>query len=106
MAPYKSEVLHHAYRGRLRPRSHYALGWLPAWTRLAAVAPGLANLILRNGATASLVRRLGGIDSRRPLPPLARHPPPPARLRRPGAARAPLPARPPPAPRAPPGWGG
>jgi FAD/FMN-containing dehydrogenase/Fe-S oxidoreductase len=82
MATYKSEVLHQAYRGRMRPRSHYVLGWLPAWTRLASAAPGLANAILRNGPAAALVRRLGGIDPRRPLPALARHPGTPARLRR------------------------
>src|ERR1700683_3213244 len=47
MATYKSEVLYRAYRRRLRPRSHYALGWLPRWIRLAATAPGLANAALR-----------------------------------------------------------
>ena len=36
MATYKSEVLHQSYHGRVRPRSHYVLGWLPRWTRLAA----------------------------------------------------------------------
>ena len=29
MAAYKSEVLDHTYAGKLRPRAHYALGWLP-----------------------------------------------------------------------------
>jgi FAD/FMN-containing dehydrogenase/Fe-S oxidoreductase len=82
MATYKSEVLHQAYRGRLRPRSHYALGWLPRWTRLAAAAPGLAAGALRRGPVAGVVRRLAGIDPRRPLPQLARHPGTPARLRR------------------------
>jgi FAD/FMN-containing dehydrogenase len=38
MASYKAEVLYQAYRRRLRPRSHYALGWLPRWARLASVA--------------------------------------------------------------------
>src|SRR5690606_9134248 len=27
MASYKATVLHQAYRGRLRPASHYSLGW-------------------------------------------------------------------------------
>ena len=88
MATYKSEVLYQAYRGRLRPRSHYALGWLPRWTRLAAAAPGLATAALRLRPVAGVVRRLAGIDPRRPLPGLARHPATPARLRRP--ARRPL----------------
>jgi len=82
MATYKSEVLHRAYRGRIRPRSHYALGWLPRWTRLAAVAPGLAGTVLRSRPAAAVVRRLAGIDPRRPLPGLARHPGTPERLRR------------------------
>ena len=34
MAAYKSQVLDHTYRGKIRPRSHYALGWLPRWGRL------------------------------------------------------------------------
>ena len=39
MASYKAEALHARYRRRLRPRSHYALGWLPRWARLASRAP-------------------------------------------------------------------
>ena len=42
MAAYKSEVLDHTYRGTLRPRSHYALGWLPRWGRLISGLPPLA----------------------------------------------------------------
>jgi FAD/FMN-containing dehydrogenase/Fe-S oxidoreductase len=88
MATYKSQVLHQAYRGRLRPRSHYALGWLPRWTRLAAVAPGLARAALRARPVAAMARRLAGIDPRRPLPALARRPATPARLRRAAASVA------------------
>ena len=44
MAQYKSEVLHRTYRGKLRPMSHYALGWLPRWARLITGVPGLAAL--------------------------------------------------------------
>jgi FAD/FMN-containing dehydrogenase/Fe-S oxidoreductase len=89
MATYKSEVLHQAYRGRLRPRSHYALGWLPRWTRLAGFAPGLANAALRLRPVAGLMRLAGGIDPRRPLPEFARRPGTPARLRRQVSARPP-----------------
>ena len=88
MATYKSEVLHQAYRGRLRPRSHYALGWLPRWTRLAAGAPALANAVVRIPPVARIARFLGGIDPRRPLPSLARRPGTPARLRLQVAASA------------------
>ncbi|HEV7207003.1 MAG TPA: FAD-linked oxidase C-terminal domain-containing protein [Jatrophihabitans sp.] len=71
MATYKSEVLHQRYRRRLRPPSHYALGWLPRWARLASKMPRFANATLRNTALASTMKRLGGIDARRPLPTFA-----------------------------------
>ena len=31
MATYKAEALYQRYRRRLRPASHYSLGWLPRW---------------------------------------------------------------------------
>ncbi|MBE7189693.1 (Fe-S)-binding protein, partial [Jatrophihabitans endophyticus] len=68
MATYKAEVLHRRYRRKVRPASHYALGWLPRWTHLAARAPRLANLPLRIAPVARAVKRAGGIDERRPLP--------------------------------------
>ena len=73
MATYKAEVLHQRYRRRLRPRSHYALGWLPRWARLASRAPGLANGALRPRPVAGVAKWLGGIDARRPLPSFAPH---------------------------------
>jgi Fe-S oxidoreductase len=66
----KSEVLYRRYRHRPRPRAHYALGWLPRWTRLAARAPGLANAII-HGALAGLVRHLAGLAPQRSLPQFA-----------------------------------
>ena len=71
MAAYKAEVLHQAYRGRLRPRSHYALGQLPRWARLAARAPRLANAALTMPGLGRLARLAAGIDPRRSLPPFA-----------------------------------
>jgi FAD/FMN-containing dehydrogenase/Fe-S oxidoreductase len=68
MATYKAEVLYQRYRRRLRPPAHYALGWLPRWARLAAVAPRLANALLHNRGLGGVAKRAGGIDSRRPLP--------------------------------------
>ena len=71
MAAYKSQVLHQAYRGRLRPRDHYALGWLPLWAALATSSPRLAdavNRLLAVPTVAGLAKRAGGIDRRRPLP--------------------------------------
>ncbi|HEU5005941.1 MAG TPA: FAD-linked oxidase C-terminal domain-containing protein [Jatrophihabitantaceae bacterium] len=71
MATYKAEALYHRYRRRLRPPSHYALGWLPRWARLAARTPKLANATLRSETLAATAKRLGGIDPRRPLPQFA-----------------------------------
>ena len=74
MAAYKADVLHQAYRGRLRPRTHYALGWLPRWARLAGVAPRVVNTLLRPRAVQRLVLRAGGMDTRRRVPAFAARP--------------------------------
>jgi FAD/FMN-containing dehydrogenase/Fe-S oxidoreductase len=71
MATYKAEVLHQAYRGRLRPLSHYTLGQLPRWAALASRAPRLANAALNLPALGAVARRAAGIDPRRSLPPFA-----------------------------------
>ncbi len=67
VAGYKSEFLHHHYRGRLRPASHYSMGWLPLLSRAAARAPRLVN-----AATASrlapLLKAVGGIAAEREIP--------------------------------------
>ncbi|MFI7602033.1 FAD-binding and (Fe-S)-binding domain-containing protein [Actinoplanes sp. NPDC049681] len=74
MATYKSEVLHQTYRGRLRPRSHYTLGRLPFWARLAGWTPRLANLSVRLPVLGGLLLRLAGVDRRRSVPAFARRP--------------------------------
>ncbi len=74
MAAYKSQVLDHTYRGKIRPRSHYALGWLPRWGRLITRARFLSRLINLSTATPglrSLVRWTAGVDQRRSLPQFA-----------------------------------
>ena len=71
MARYKSEVAYRAYRRRLRPRSHYALGQLPRWSRLAGAAPRLVNTLLRIRPLATAVLAAGGMDTRRAIPSFA-----------------------------------
>ena len=74
MATYKAEALYQKYRRKLRPASHYALGWLPRWAALTTRLPGLAalaNASLRVAPLAALAKRLGGIDHRRDLPEFA-----------------------------------
>ncbi|MFJ1708229.1 FAD-binding and (Fe-S)-binding domain-containing protein [Kitasatospora sp. NPDC088346] len=70
MATYKAEFLHQHYRHRLRPAAHLSMGWLPLWLRGAALAPRLANRLMRHPRTGAALKRLGGIDPRRALPPL------------------------------------
>jgi FAD/FMN-containing dehydrogenase/Fe-S oxidoreductase len=67
MATFKAEALYQRYRHRLRPASHYALGWLPYWARAASLAPVPVNR-LAAGRLAALGKRLAGIDTRRDLP--------------------------------------
>lgn len=67
VATYKSEFLHHHYKGRLRPASHYTMGWLPLLSRLAARIPRLVNAVT-SSRLAPLVKRLGGIAPQRDVP--------------------------------------
>ena len=73
MARYRSEALFRTYRGRMRPLSHYTLGWLPRLTRITARVPGLAtlaNAIMSFTPLRSLAFRLIGLDTRRGMPAL------------------------------------
>ena len=77
MADYKSRVLERAYQGRPRPRSHYALGRLPAWGRLVTAVPGLPGVVNRGldlAGLGRLARWLAGVDRRRGLPRFAAAP--------------------------------
>ncbi|MBM2614759.1 FAD-binding oxidoreductase [Actinoplanes sp. LDG1-06] len=74
MATYKSEVLHQTYKGKRRPLSHYTLGRLPFWARLAGWTPGLANLGTRLPGIRGLALRLAGVDKRRSVPAFAKRP--------------------------------
>ena len=74
MATYKAEVLHRTYRRRLRPASHYALGWLPRWAQVVAHAPRLVNRLLALRPVARLVLAAGGMDHRRAIPRFATAP--------------------------------
>jgi FAD/FMN-containing dehydrogenase/Fe-S oxidoreductase len=72
MATYKAEFLSHYYRGRARPRVAYAMGLIPLWARLAAVAPGVANVLTHAPVLSRLVKRAGGIAPQRRAPTFAR----------------------------------
>ena len=73
MARYRSEALFRTYRGRMRPLSHYTLGWLPRLTRVTARVPGLAsiaNAVMLAAPLRSLAFRIIGLDPRRGMPAL------------------------------------
>jgi FAD/FMN-containing dehydrogenase/Fe-S oxidoreductase len=71
MASFKAEVLHQSYRGRLRPASHYSLGWLPRWARLASRMPRVANAATRLPGARRLGMAMAGVDQRRTVPQFA-----------------------------------
>lgn len=71
MAQYKSEVLYRKNKGRIRPLSHYSLGWLPHWLRLIGIAPAAVNAILKVPGVSQAIIRGGGMDSRRRMPKFA-----------------------------------
>ena len=68
MATYKAEFLAHHYARRLRPRSHYSMGWLPVWARLAALAPRAVNAVGAAPGLRRLLRAAAGVTQRRELP--------------------------------------
>jgi Fe-S oxidoreductase len=68
MATYKAEALHQRYRHRVRPRSHYALGRLPRWSRLAQPAAPVVNRLLGVGLVQRMAKAAAGIDARRSVP--------------------------------------
>lgn len=73
MARYRSEALFRTYRGRIRPLSHYTLGWLPRLTRVTARVPGLAavaNAVMSVAPLRSLAFHIIGLDPRRGMPAL------------------------------------
>ncbi|PWJ04018.1 FAD-binding oxidoreductase [Streptomyces sp. NWU49] len=67
VATYKSEFLHHHYKGRVRPASHYTMGWLPLLSRPASRMPRLVNALTAS-RLAPLIKRLGGIAAEREVP--------------------------------------
>ncbi|WP_246241760.1 FAD-binding and (Fe-S)-binding domain-containing protein [Flexivirga aerilata] len=71
MASMKSEVLHQTYRGRRRPISHYSLGRLPQWLRLAGRTPRLSRAAMRVADRVGVFKTAGGVDARRSIPVIA-----------------------------------
>jgi FAD/FMN-containing dehydrogenase/Fe-S oxidoreductase len=68
MATYKSEFLHRTYRRRLRPLTHYSLGWLPVVARATQWIAPVVNAALGRQAIRNTLPRLAGVTRERPLP--------------------------------------
>jgi FAD/FMN-containing dehydrogenase/Fe-S oxidoreductase len=71
MATWKAEFLAHHYQDRTHPLHHYLFGFMDQWARLAAVAPGLANLPMRIPGVRGLVKAIAGVAPQRTLPEFA-----------------------------------
>ena len=71
MATYKAEFLSHYWYGRMRPLKAFVFGWIDKWAKLAAIAPWLANGLMRAPGLAGLVRKVAGIAKERTLPEFA-----------------------------------
>ncbi|BCT77920.1 lactate dehydrogenase [Sinomonas cyclohexanicum] len=67
MATYKSEFFDHYYQGRLRPLSHFSLGWLPRWLKLTGRLPRLVNAVMASPLGTALAAA-GGLTTERALP--------------------------------------
>jgi Fe-S oxidoreductase len=68
MATYKAEFLSHYYKGKLRPASAYAFGWIYWWSRLASKAPFIANFFFHAPVISNLVKAFAGIEQKRKMP--------------------------------------
>ena len=71
MATWKAEFLAHHYQDRTHPLHHYLFGFMDRWARLAALAPGLANLPMRTPGIRGLVKSIAGVAPQRTLPEFA-----------------------------------
>lgn len=72
IAEAKSELIDEHYRGRLRPFTHYSIGWLPRWLPLLTRISGIANAGARFAPFRWVGERLG-ISARRSLPAFQPH---------------------------------
>ena len=72
MAEAKSELINDHYRGKLRPFTHYSIGWLPRWLPLLTRVSALANWGTKLVPFRWVAEKLG-ISARRKLPAFQPH---------------------------------
>jgi len=67
-------VTYRRYRKRVRPLTHYSIGWLPRWLKVIGVMPGVVNALLRPRWIQRAAVAGAGMDARRTLPVFASTP--------------------------------
>ncbi|MFC9353965.1 FAD-binding and (Fe-S)-binding domain-containing protein [Arthrobacter sp. NPDC057013] len=67
MATYKSEFFSHYYEGKLRPLSHFSLGWLPRWLQITGRIAPVVNAVMST-PLAKAASVLGGLTTKRTMP--------------------------------------
>lgn len=71
MATYKAEFLSHYYKGKLRPRTAYAMGLIHWWARPAAAMPALVNFFTHAPLLSNVAKFVAGIAPEREIPAFA-----------------------------------
>lgn len=71
IATYKAEFLSHYYEGRVRPLKAYLFGNIDIWSKLASVAPDVANLFTQLPLVRDLAKKIAGMPAERSIPPFA-----------------------------------
>ncbi len=71
VATYKSEFLSHYWEGRLRPIPAYAFGLIDQWSKIASVAPGIANLFTQLPFIRDVTKWVAQIPHQRQIPAFA-----------------------------------
>ena len=71
MATYKAEFFSHYYEGKMRPLNMYAFGMIFKWARLAALMPGIANLVTHAPVISSIFKKILMVHPDREIPQFA-----------------------------------
>ncbi len=68
VATYKAEFLSHYYEGRVHPLGHYAFAHIDLWSRVASIAPWLANFLTQTPVLANAAKLIAGVAPPRRVP--------------------------------------
>ncbi|HVA29396.1 MAG TPA: FAD-binding and (Fe-S)-binding domain-containing protein [Candidatus Baltobacteraceae bacterium] len=68
MATYKAEFLSHYYEHKRRPLSAFAFGLIYWWSRLASLAPGIANVLTQTPGLREIAKAAASMAPQRRIP--------------------------------------